>query len=539
MRMVTTGRLAAFSALVLCIAGCARVGAGHGWGTAHQMTIVRANDPPSLNPLFEFLQTDIDLTQLYAEPLVGLSSQNRLIPVVASRVPSVGNGDISRDLRTVTYHLRRNERFADGVPLTAKDVAFTYRAIINPRNPVAEVQPYRTIERLDTPDPYTVVLHLRRPWAAAVSSLFAVTDFIIGILPAHAFTSTDLTHAAWNEHPFGTGPFRVVQWRRGDEIIFEPNSYARRKPHLRRLVLKIVPDRNTERLLLLTHAADVVDSLTDQQVIQSRSAPGFRLVRTEENVVTYVAFQTFRPPTDDLRVRRALLDAIDTAAIAHKVAYGLWPRASTEIAPVLWAHDASIRLPIYDPRRAATELDAAGWKMQNGRRVKAGIPFEIQMSYYGWSEESRSAATLIQEYLANIGARVTLRAYPSDLYFSVPNGVYYSGRFNLAWGGYYGGSDPEQSEFFTCDRVAPNGPNVMRWCDRSYDALFNRQSRTADQTRRQAAFNGMQRKVADGILFVPLFYHGGYTGTNPAVRGWDPNMLFEFSNSEDWDVQPE
>lgn len=502
------------------------------------MTIVRTDDPPSLNPLFEYLQTDIDLTQLYAEPLVGLSPRNALTPVVASRVPSVANGDISRDLRTVTYHLRHDERFADGVPLTSKDVAFTYRAVLDPRNPVAEAQPYRTIERLDTPDPYTVVLRLRRPWAAAVSSLFAVTDFIIGILPAHAFSSTDVSHAAWNEHPFGSGPFRVVRWRRGDDIVLEPNPYSRRKPRLHRLVLKIVPDRNTERLLLLSHAVDVVDDLTDQQVIQTRSTPGIRLVRTDANAIAFVSFQTQRPPTDDLRVRRALLAAVDTAAIVRKVAYGLWRRASTEIAPVLWAHDASVKPPAYDPQRAAAELDEAGWKMQNGRRVKAGVPLEIQMSYYGWSDESRAAATLIQEDLANVGARVTLRAYPSNVYFSVPNGVLYGGRFNLAWSGDYGGSDPEQSEFFSCDRVAPSGPNAMRWCDRRYDALLDQQSRTADQNRRQAVFNAIQRRVTDAALFVPLFYRGDYSATNPAVRGWDPNMLFEFSNSEDWDVQP-
>src|SRR5579864_43112 len=144
---------------LLLVTACSRVTNGRGWGTPHEMTIVRANDPSSLNPLFAFDQPDIDMTQLYAEPLLGLNQRNELVPLVASRVPTVENGDISRDGRTIIYHLRHGVRFADGTSLTSKDVAFTYHAILDPRNPVTEAQPYREIERLETPDAYTVVLH--------------------------------------------------------------------------------------------------------------------------------------------------------------------------------------------------------------------------------------------------------------------------------------------------------------------------------------------------------------------------------------------
>ena len=488
------------------------------------MTLARTNDPPSLNPLFEFDQPDIDLTQLYAEPLVGLSPANELVPVVASRVPSVQNGDISRDGRTTTYHLRRDERFADGAPLTSKDVAFTYRAILDPRNPVTEVQPYRIIQRLDTPDPYTVVLHLRRPWGAAVAALFANTDFIYGILPAHAFKSTDLSRAAWNEHPFGSGPFRVVRWERGDEIVLTPNPYARRTPHLIRLVIKIVPNRNTELLLLRTRAIDVVDYLTEQQAFQARSLPGIRFVRTDKNYLSFLALNTQRAPTNDVRIRHALLEAIDQRAIAKKAFYDFWPPATTEIAPVLWGHDPSIQPPAYDPREAAGMLSGKG--------------LEVLVTYIASSEEDREIATIAQADLAAVGVRAILRAYPSTTYFSVPNGIYYGGRFNLALAGFYGGSDPEQSEFWTCDRRAPNGPNVQRWCDLQYERLFLKQSEMLDQRARTAVLYSMQQLIRNATIFAPLVYDGAFSAINPAVRGWAPNMLFEFSNSEDWDVVP-
>ena len=522
-------------ALVFLLA-CNRTGTTRGWGTSHEMTIARANDPASLNPLFAFEQADIDVTQLYAEPLVGLDSRNQPIPLLAERVPTVENGDVARDGKTLTYHLRRAARFADGTRLTSKDVAFTYRAILDARNPVTESQPYREIERLETPDAYTVVLHFRRPWSGAVGALFAVTDFVYGILPAHAFVSTDLVHSSWNDHPFGSGPFRVVRWARGDEILLEPNPYAWRTPHLRRLIIKIVPDRNTELLMLRTHAADVDDYLATDQVVQSDTRRSASLVRTEKNHITYAAIQTRRFPTDDPAVRRAILEAIDTALIARNVFHGLWPMATTEIPPVMWAHDPGVHPYTYDPTRAAHDLDTAGWHLVGTTRMKSGRPLAIDIAYEGFSQEGRNEATLIQENLARVGIAAAVRGYPSNLFYAAPSGIYYGGRFNLAVSGYYGGSDPEQSEFFTCDRVSPNGSNTMRFCDSAYDGLFSAQSRSTDRVARGRAFDGMQRIVAQNAIFVPIVYRGDYSAVNPAVRGWAPNMLFEFSNADQWDV---
>lgn len=523
-------------ALVFLIA-CSRSGATRGWGTPHELTIARANDPASLNPLFAFEQADIDVTQLYAESLVGLNPRNQPVPLLAERVPTIENGDVARDGKTVTYRLRRDARFADGTPLTSKDVAFTYRAILDARNPVTESQPYREIERLETPDAYTVVLHFRRPWSGAVGALFAVTDFVYGILPAHAFVGTDLTHTSWNDHPFGTGPFRVTRWARGDEIVLEPNPYAWRKPHLRRLIIKIVPDRNTELLVIRTHAADVADYLTNDQAIQPDTRHSATLVRTEKNRVTYAAFQTRRFPTDDPALRRALLEAIDTAQIARNVFHGLWSTATTEIPPVMWAHDPSVHPYAYDPARAAYDLDAAGWRLVGTTRMKSGRALAIDVAYEGFSEEGRNEATLIQN-LARVGIAATVRGYPSNLFYAAPNGILYGGRFNLAISGYYGGSDPEQSEFFTCDRVAPNGPNTPRLCNAAYDRLFVEQSRLTDRVVRGRVFDAMQRIVAQNAIFVPIVYRGDYSAVNPAVRGWAPNMLFEFSNADQWDVVP-
>jgi ABC-type transport system substrate-binding protein len=306
--------------------------------------------------------------------------------------------------------------------------------------------------------------------------------------------------------------------------VFVPNPYARRKPHLQRLVLKIVPNEETAFLLLRTHAVDAVDELTNLEAMQARSISNLKLVRTEKNYWDFVAFNAQRPPTDDVRVRQALQEAIEVRSIAHKVMYDNWPVATTEIPPVLWAHDAAIPSATYDPQDAA--------------RILRGKRLDVELAYIASDEANRAIVTMVQAGLAAVGVHATLRAYPENVFFSVPNGVYYGGRFNLALLGNFGGSDPEQNEFLTCDRLAPNGPNAVRWCNRSYDRLFSQQSQLLARSARTAVFYKMQNAVHDAALFVPLTYRGYFSAVNPAVRGWEPNMLFEFSNSEDWDVTP-
>ncbi|MDE2571290.1 MAG: peptide ABC transporter substrate-binding protein [bacterium] len=528
--------LCLFGALVL-LAGCARV-ADERWGTPHELRIGIVSDPSSLNPLFVSSQQAVDIGQLYTETLVGLSPRNELIPLAARVVPSRANGGVSADGLTITYHLRHDERFADGTPLTSADVAFTYRAILDSCNPVSESEPYRRIAALTTPDRYTVRIRLRKPWAAAVSELFAASDYAYGILPKHAFHSTDLAHDPWNQRPFGSGPFRVAAWRRGEEIVLEPNPYARRKPQLRRLLLKIVPDSNTLFIQLRTHAIDVA-TLDGADVPQARDLRGVRLIETPQNHTDFLEFQTTRPALRDASVRRAVVEAIDRRTIVRSVYLGLYPPATTEIPPTLWAHDhAIVNLP-FDPKRAAAELDRAGWHLQHGVRIKAGHPLVLDFAFVGSSASARRLATIVQADLRAVGIDLVLKSYPSTLFFAPASdgGIEWGGRFDLSYADWYGGADPEASESYTCAQRAPAGPNTGRWCDPEYDRLFAAQARGNDRAVRLGAFHGMQRLIHQNAVADFLVYPSTFTALNPGLTGYTPNMLYAFGNSEEWDLQ--
>src|SRR5207248_10421222 len=147
-----------------------------------------ASDPANLNPLFlhqDAASVEQQVARLAFEPFIDFDPAGREIPELLSRVPSQGNGDLSRDGRTIVYRLRPGVRWSDGVPVTSDDVLFTLRAILDPRNPVPSREGYDLIDRARARGPSVVVFHLKRAWAPAVDTFFSYGYRPQFVLPAH------------------------------------------------------------------------------------------------------------------------------------------------------------------------------------------------------------------------------------------------------------------------------------------------------------------------------------------------------------------
>jgi len=520
-------RLIAFALTLAACAACARVGTAR----PHELRIADISDPSSLNPLLAHDQDTIGFDLLWVQTLVGLDARNRLVPVLVTRVPSRANGDISADGRTIVYHLRRGVRFADGKPLTSADVAFTFRAIEDPSNPVESEDAYRRVASLTTPDAHTVVLRLRAPWNAAVRELFAQSDFAFGILPAHAFGGTAMQGAPWEAHAFGTGPFRVTEWRRGDRAVLEPNPYFSPRPRLLRIELRMTPTYNGALIGVRTGELDLGRVGTEQAAAPTA---GVRIVSTPINGLDSLALQTKNAPTDDAAVRRAIALALDVPVI-ERAAHGLYKDAAAFLPPVFPWSDAALRPIARDSAAAGAVLDRAGWRLQRGVRVKSGVPLEVLLVRQELGQGPGSEA-IIQRQLADDGIRVTIKSFPSST-FNAPNGPLRSGRFNMAAQGWIGGADPEQSVVFACDQVGPNGNNLQRFCDPRFEAAFVDQAVTPDERERERDFIAMQQIVYDRLPVVPLDYLRYFDAEGPRVAGFARNMLGYPVNAESWDAK--
>lgn len=484
------------------------------------LRIADSVDPPSLDPLLAHDQQTIGYDLLVCQTLVGIDASNRLVPVLITRIPSRRNGDVSPDGTRITYHLRRDVRFADGKPLTSGDVAFTYRAILDPRNNVLSVDAYQRIAAIKTPDPYTVVVQLKSPWNAAVTRLFAQSDFAFGILPAHAFASTVLARSPWEQRPFGTGPFRVAQWQRGDRIIFTPNPYFRPAPRLAEIVMRIIPNGNAAFDALRAHDVDVAP-IDPQMLAQARGRRDMRVLSTPENATEWLSLQTAHAPANDLRVREAMAYALDMNAIAAAYDHVYAP-AGSFLPPVLQWHDASIQSYPHDLAKA--------------RALLGNKPRDALLVLQSEEPLYTRIATVVQQQLAQAGIRVTIKEFPTAL-FNAPEGPIRNARFTISIDGWLGGADPEQSVVFTCDQANVDGDNISRYCNPRFETLFRDQVTTSSLARRASDFRAMQRMVHDQLPVIPLYYETYFDGVSTRVHGFARNMLRYPVDPQAWSVE--
>ena len=408
-------------ALALGVAGCTSGGNGAGGGSNAARDVVRTaigTDPPGLNPLvFDNAQISY-IAPLIHGYLLRTDGAGRLIPDLATAVPSRANGGISADGRTVTYRLRRGVRWHDGAPFDAKDVVFSFAAAMNPNNAVPDRTGFDRVAAVRAVDPYTVRVRLKEPFSPFVPSCFTLgANDPYPVLPAHLLAGKhDINRDAYNAAPVGLGPYKLASWDRGSRIVLAADPhYFRGAPAIPRFEIAIVPDPNTMATLWKTGALDYVIGRVQagRTFLDSlRTRTGAQVVLKPHYEFDFVLLNLARPPLDDVRVRRALALAIDRKRIMRDLDGELWLDADTDRLPGQFAFDASIVQPRYDPNEAARLLDAAGWRLQpDGTRRKNGRALALDFVATTESKTTGRFGLFAQQDLAKAGVRVELKSY--------------------------------------------------------------------------------------------------------------------------------
>ena len=256
-------------------------------------------------------------------------ARGNLVGDLVTKVPTLANGGISRDGRTYTYHLFRNVSWQDGQPLTSRNVAFTWRAIMSPRNNVLHREGYQEVARVATPDDATIVVVWRRYPPFVTQFFTTLQEGAKPVLPAHLLARLpELNDAAYNALPIGSGPFRFVAWDRGQRIVLAANPhYFKGAPHLKRIELTVASDVNTLMTLLLTHAVDMPVGASPLLHDRFKTTPGFRVSLTPWYSQSILALNNSRPALRFREVRQAIARAIDYRVLIDKVWYGTARRA--------------------------------------------------------------------------------------------------------------------------------------------------------------------------------------------------------------------
>ncbi len=535
----------------LCIAvgllsGCSGSGAGSADSrpAAPSHRIARAvrfdlaADPSNLNPLFlhqDAASVEQQVARLSFEPFIDFDQNGREIPQLLLRVPTVANGDLSRDGRTIVYRLRPQVRWSDGVPVTSDDVLFTLQAILDPRNPVQSREGYDLIDRAQARGPHAVVFHLKNAWAPAVDTFFSYGYRPQFVLPAHILRKQQpLGQAAFNAAPaVGDGPYRFVAWRRGESLLYVANPhYWRGAPRAQRLDIRIIPDPATNLVLLQSRELDWnLIAPVQQSTLRSHADIAYRSVST--GVVAGLVLNLAHAPLNDLRVRRALAMSLDRAGISRKITLGRYPVTGVLQPRFSWAFDPSVKEPAYDPAAADKLFDAAGWRLgPDGMRHRQGKMLTLLYVQFKETTTGVRVATAAQAMLRNRGIDVQMKTISNAQLFLPGTGVLASGNFDLAYVPFTMGSDPDDSSILRCGATS----NYMRYCNHAVDALESAALASPSRPARKIFYGRIERLVAADVPIVYLFDANYIYAYRKALAGFYPNAFLPTWNAYNWQL---
>jgi peptide/nickel transport system substrate-binding protein len=528
--------LLAFSPAAL--AGCAKNGAQNA-GASDELRVAVPINPTQLNPILPQNSIESFVDGLIFNLLVTQDQLHHQVGDLASVVPTMQNGGISKDGLTITYHLRHGVRWHDGVPFTSKDVKFTWQAILNTNNNVVSRRGFDQVGSMDTPDDYTVVLHMKRMFAPAIGTIFGESDTTLRILPAHLLAKyPNLNQVPFNAAPVGTGPYQFVRWQRSDRIILRANpGYFRGVPRLKHLTVLIIPDDNTTEAQLRSHEADLGIEIPSPVYRDVADALGVVRQLADAPAYTAILFNTKRAPLDDVRVRRALVLGMDRASIVRDDTYGTGRLAVGDLSPFYWAFDEGLSPAPYSLAQAKELLDSAGWRPgPNGVRMRNGTPLSLLLVYGNGSQVVRTITAQVQQMYRPLGVDIQLKGFDyATLYAAAQSGgILNAGKFDLAMYAWISGSDPDDSSQWTCAAVPPAGNNVSRYCSAEMDAAQRLALSTFDRSVRTRAYAQIQSLLLRDAPGAFIYYQGLRYAHVAGLQHFTPNGISEAWNAQEW-----
>jgi peptide/nickel transport system substrate-binding protein len=522
------------SALVLSFAllgGCTSATRSSPHGEAGHLRIGFHSEPHTLSPILPQHLEEFAFARFFSDVLTSFDRSGRLVPMLAAVVPTRANGGISADERTLTYRLRRNVRWHDGAPFTSADVAFTWRAIMNPANDVVSRDGYELVDRVETPGPYTVRFHLKRRFAPIVGELFGDGDSPYGMLPAHLLARyRSLNDVPFNAAPVGTGPFVVKKWLRGDRIELVANpAYYLGKPGLARITVFFVADENTLVSRLRAREIDWLDEASPATIPLLRTIGGVRIVTVDQNQWFGLMFNLRRPALADIHLRRAIAASLDKARLARELTHGTADPATVDLPSFMWAYPRGIATVGYDRALARRELALA-------RRPSA----PLQLAYDQSSGTTRAAALQIESALRAANVPIELRGYPPEMFLGsyADGGIETTGKFDIALARLLWGPDPDNSGEFGCAAIPPGGYNLMRYCTPEMEAWQRVALGSVDRAVRKRAYARIEALVARDLPGVPLWWPRAIEAVDARLEGFEPSSLMTTWNAYRWRLRP-
>jgi len=440
--------------------------------------------------------------------------------------------EISEDKLTYTFYLRKDATFSDGMPVTAKDVLFTYEAIQNPANLTAMRRSYLTdFESATLLDDYTIQYKAKRPYFLHLGVLGSME-----ILPAHIYGEGDFNDHPASRAPVGSGPYRFEKWDTGQQVVLTKRDdyWGPKKPWVNQLHYKFIADDNAAFQLLRRGELDQM-RLSSEQWVRHATQPVitdqyqkytlYSPVDGYASTFSWTGWNATRPYFSDKRVRRAMTMLLDRETIGKTIYHGLVRVVTGHAFPDSPSYDKTIEPWPFDPAAAKALLDEAGWVDSNndGIRDKDGTPFKFEWIYPSGSPEYDQLATVYKEELTKAGIEVTLRPLEwASFTDSVDKRSFDA--CSMAW------ASPVQSDPYQIwhSSQQQQGSNYVGFANAEADQIIEAARLEFDEEKRNAMYRRFHAILHDEQPYTFLFnaqrkaaISNRFQGVTPYALGFD------------------
>lgn len=457
---------------------------------------------------------------IYVAPLK-YDKDIQLVPWAAEKISILKDGTVLR------FTLKRGIRWFDGHELTASDVQFTYRFMIDPNTPTAYAEDYNNIHNFNLIDRYTFEVTYKKPFARSL------VTWAHAILPRHILEKESVLNTKYSRSPVGAGPYKLRQWESGRQIILESNAdYFEGKPFIDQVVYRIIPDTSTMFLELKSRQLDMMGLTPQQFLYQAKGKQwdcDYHKYRYLSFGYTYLGYNLRHPLFRSKRIRQALSHAISKQELVKGVLLGLGQPAIGPYKPGTWPYNEHLQDYLFDPEKARQILMEEGWIDHDGDGVidKNGKPFSFTVLTNQGNDLRIKAATIIQERLKAVGIRVQVRTLE---WATFVNEFIKKKNFDAALLGWNILQDPDIYDVWHSSKM-DDGLNFVSYSNPEVDTLLEQGRQTLDARERKSIYNRFQAILHEDqpycFLWVPLslpIVHCRYQGLEAAPAGITHNF---------------
>ena len=498
-----------------------------------------AGEPTTLNPIYSTDSNTSGITNMIYDSLLSIDENLEVAGELAD------SWNISQDGKVITFNLKQNVKWHDGEEFNSEDVKFTYDVVMHPDYSGVRAKDLKYVEKVVAPNEHVIELHLSQ---IDVPLLTKLAGSGLGIIPKHVFSDTpvkDLKEHDSSWEPVGTGPYKFVEYAPGQHTVLTANTdYHGEGPYIETVMVKTYQDNQVLLAAFENGDVDYIEEIPVNDIDHVQNVLGDSAVFKEapHNGYYYIGLKQNHPILGDLKVRQALMYALDRETIINTVFQGYGTVINSHSVPFSWAYSDDVTDYQQHAEKAVSLLEEAGWDQLNSEGIRLnsqGEKLSFVMVSASGNEDKANVIALVTEQWKAVGVEVVVEYYERSVLFSKYLDV---GKFEAYMWGWNLSLDPDcYLQFHTESGLDENGVlqgfNDVEYSNQQVDQLLVAGRLTYDQQERQDIYAQIQKILNQELPYVFLYTTNRVKGMSNKVKNvvWSPLEPIQINK---WHIDP-